>query len=677
MTRRQRVTKEQAARRLEQLRQQIRHHDFLYYVKSAPELSDGAYDKLYRELLDLEEQFPDLVTPDSPSQRVSGKVQEDLGEVRHLAPMLSLESAMEEDEVREFDKRVKKGIGEDDIEYMAEPKFDGLSVELVYKEGLLERGSTRGDGTVGEDVTENLKTIRSLPLRLLTDSHPAPGTVAIRCEAIMRVETFEDLNRRMTENGKEPFANPRNAASGSLRQLDTSITASRPLDLFAYEIMYADEIRLRSQSEVLETLRAWGFRVDESAGVHPNIDGTVSYHDEVEAGRDHLDVELDGIVIKVNQRIQQEELGERSRSPRWAIAFKFEPRHEVTVVRDIAVQIGRTGKLTPVALLLPVDVGGVTVSRATLHNLDEVDRKDVRIGDTVRIRRAGDVIPEVFETLLEKRTSEARRFRMPEACPVCGSTVVQQGAYHLCTGGWSCRAQQIGRISHFASRGAMEIEHLGEKTVAQLVERTLVSDLSDLYQLDKEQLLGLEGFADKSARNLLAAIDDSKSNTLDRFIFALGIPNVGQHVARVLATHFAALDAFMNASAEELVAVHEVGEEVAQSVVNYFEDPGNRAVIRKMLDAGVAPTWEQERIDRTLEGKKIVFTGTLEHLDRNVAKQLVEERGGRVTSSVSKKTDYVVAGENAGSKLENAHKLGVSVLTEKEFMDLIDVRHAT
>jgi DNA ligase (NAD+) len=328
-------------------------------------------------------------------------------------------------------------------------------------------------------------------------------------------------------------------------------------------------------------------------------------------------------------------------------------------------------------LLLPVDVGGVTVSRATLHNLDEVDRKDVRIGDTVRIRRAGDVIPEVFETLLEKRTSEARRFRMPEACPVCGSTVVQQGAYHLCTGGWSCRAQQIGRISHFASRGAMEIEHLGEKTVAQLVERTLVSDLSDLYQLDKEQLLGLEGFADKSARNLLAAIDDSKSNTLDRFIFALGIPNVGQHVARVLATHFAALDAFMNASAEELVAVHEVGEEVAQSVVNYFEDPGNRAVIRKMLDAGVAPTWEQERIDRTLEGKKIVFTGTLEHLDRNVAKQLVEERGGRVTSSVSKKTDYVVAGENAGSKLENAHKLGVSVLTEKEFMDLIDVRHAT
>ncbi len=341
------------------------------------------------------------------------------------------------------------------------------------------------------------------------------------------------------------------------------------------------------------------------------------------------------------------------------------------MVRDIAVQVGRTGKLTPVALLLPVDVGGVTVSRATLHNQDEVDRKDVRIGDTVRIRRAGDVIPEVFETLLEKRTSEVRRFRMPETCPVCSSAVVQQGANHLCTGGWSCRAQQIGGIGHFASRGAMEIEHLGEKTVAQLVERGLVNDLSDLYQLSKEKLLELEGFADKSAQNLLDAIEASKPTALDRFIYALGIPNVGRHVARVLATHFAGLDAFMSASAEELVAVHEVGEEVAQAVVTYFEDAGNRDVIKRMLDAGVAPTWEQERIDRTLEGKKIVFTGALELLDRNEAKRLVEERGGRVTSSVSKKTDFVVAGDNAGSKLDNARKLGVRVLTEKEFRDLV------
>jgi DNA ligase (NAD+) len=671
MIRRPRVTKEQATRRLEQLRQQIRRHDFLYYVKSAPDLSDGAYDKLYRELLHLEERFPELITSDSPSQRVSGKIQEDLDEVRHLAPMLSLESAMEEIEVREFDKRVKKGVGEDDIEYMAEPKFDGLSVELVYKDGLFERGATRGDGTVGEDVTENLKTIRSLPLRLQTENRPAPGTIAIRGEAIMRVETFEELNRRMTENGKEPFANPRNAASGSLRQLDTGITASRPLDLFAYEIMFADQIRFGSQGDVLEALGEWGFRIDPSARVHPNIDGALSYHDTIESKRDNLDYELDGIVIKVNQRAQQDELGERSRSPRWAIAFKFEPRHEVTVVRDIAVQVGRTGKLTPVALLLPVDVGGVTVSRATLHNQDEVDRKDVRIGDTVRIRRAGDVIPEVFETLVEKRTAETRRFRMPEACPVCSSAVVQQGAYHLCTGGWSCRAQQTGRIGHFASRGAMEIEHLGEKTVAQLVERGLVSDLSDLYHLSKETLLELEGFADKSAQNLLDAIEASKPNTLDRFIYALGIPNVGQHVARVLATHFAGLDAFMNASAEELVAVHEVGEEVAQAVVTYFEDRRNRDVIRKMLDAGVVPTWEQERVDRTLEGKKIVFTGALELLDRNEAKRLVEERGGRVTSSVSKKTDCVVAGEGAGSKLETARKLGIRVMTEKEFMALI------
>jgi DNA ligase (NAD+) len=665
------VTRDEAQKRLEALREDIRRHDYLYYVKDSPALSDAAYDQLFRELRSLEEQFPDLVTPDSPSQRVGGKVQEDLGEVRHLAPMLSLESAMTESEVIEFDKRVKKGLGEEHVQYTAEPKFDGLSVELVYVDGRFERGATRGDGVVGEDVSENLKTIRSLPLRLRTDDKPAPGTLAIRAEAIMLLAEFENLNRRMTESGKEPFANPRNAAAGSLRQLDTKVTASRPLDLFAYEIMYSDRIQLDSQSEVLATLAEWGFRTDSSARQCRDIGEATQYHDTIESKRDSLDYELDGVVIKVNSRAQQAELGERSRSPRWAVAFKFEPRHEVTVLMDVAVQVGRTGKLTPVALLRPVDVGGVTVSRATLHNQDEVDRKDIRFGDTVRVRRAGDVIPEVVEYLPEKRKPSAKRFQMPNRCPVCDSPVRQQGAYHLCTGGWACRAQQTSRIQHFASKGAMEIEYLGSKTVAQLVERGLVHSVADLYRLTKESLLELEGFADKSAENLLAAIEASKQMSLDRFIFSLGIPNVGQHVARVLATHFGSLDALMKASSEALVDVHEVGEEVANSVVSYFEDSQNRNVIQEMLNAGVRPSWEQVQTEKNLEGKKVVFTGGMTHLGRDEAKRLVEQRGGRVTSSVSKNTDLVVVGENPGSKAETAKKLGVEVVDEDTFMKLV------
>jgi DNA ligase (NAD+) len=384
-----------------------------------------------------------------------------------------------------------------------------------------------------------------------------------------------------------------------------------------------------------------------------------------------LDYEIDGVVIKVNSKAQQNELGERSRSPRWAVAFKFEPRHEVTVVTEVAVQVGRTGKLTPVALLRPVDVGGVTVSRATLHNQDEVDRKDVRIGDTVRIRRAGDVIPEVVEVLPDKRKADAKKFQMPSFCPVCDSPVMLQGAYHMCTGGWACRAQQTGRIQHFASRGAMEIEHLGGKTVAQLVDRGLVHNVADLYQLTKEGLMKLEGFADKSAENLLGAIDQSKSVSLDRFIYSLGIPNVGQHVARVLATRYGSLDGVMEASAEELVGVHEVGEEVASSVVSYFEDARNRNVIEKMLLAGVRPSWEQVQTERNLEGKKVVFTGGLTHLGRDEAKRLVEQRGGRITSSVSKNTDLVVVGENPGSKAGTAKKLGVEVVDEDTFLKLV------
>ena len=699
------MTKAQAAKRLEELRQEICHHDFLYYVKSAPEISDASYDRLMRELLALEREYPSLVTSDSPSQRVAGKVQEEFGEIAHLAPMLSLESAMNAQEVAEFDKRVKKGLGADvprvteglgaadpsdrmpesatnlflfmavggpvPFEYMAEPKFDGLSVELVFVDGRFERGSTRGDGTVGEDVTQNLKTIRSLPLRLQTAARSAPGTVAIRAEVIMRLSDFDALNRRMAKAGRDFFANPRNAAAGSLRQLDTRMTAERPLDLFAYEIMYSDQIRPASQEAVLAMLAEWGFRIDRSVRLCSDIEEAIEYHLERESERDRLDYEMDGVVIKVNRRDQQAELGERSRSPRWAVAFKFAPREEMTEVMDIVVQVGRTGKLTPVALLRPVDVGGVTVGRATLHNQDEVDRKDVRVGDTVQVRRAGDVIPEVVEVLLDKRKTGSRKFVMPDRCPVCDSPVVQQGAYHMCSGGLVCAAQQMGKIEHFASKGAMEIEHLGGKTVVQLFERGLVKDLADLYQLKNEDLLGLEGFAEKSAENLLTAIEASKHTRLDRFLYALGISNVGRHVAKVLAQRFGSLEAVMAAYEEELIAVHEVGDEVARAVTTFFRDEGNRGVVLKLVEVGVQPSWERASASASLAGMKIVFTGALSKISRDEAKRLVEGRGGRVTSSVSKKTDLVVVGDSPGSKLEQARKHGVKVLAEEEFLALV------
>ena len=665
------MTKPEARERIEALRSQIRRHDHLYYVKGHPSISDAAYDKLLRELSELEEKFPDLKTPDSPTERVSGRVQEAFGEVRHLAPMLSLESLMNEDEVREFGKRMEKGLGLSRVGYMAEPKFDGLSVELVYREGRFLRGSTRGDGAVGEDVSENLKTIRSLPLSLFTQERPASGTVSVRAEAIMRLEEFESLNRRITEMGREPFANPRNAASGSLRQLDTRVTASRPLDLFAYDVMYADSVAIRSQREALDLLAEWGFRVDPTSRLCESLDEVVAYHRELEAKRDDLDYEIDGIVVKVDRRDQQAELGSRSRSPRWAVAFKFAPRQEVTEVMDIAVSVGRTGKLTPVALLRPVDVSGVTVSRATLHNQDEVRRKDVRVSDRVRIQRAGDVIPEVVEVLLEHRKGDPPEFQMTTVCPVCGSRVELKGAYHVCTGGWSCRAQQTGRIEHFASRGAMEIEFLGEKTVAQLVERGLVRDLSDLYRLEKKDLLELDGFAEKSAENLVNAIEASKKAPLDRFLYGLGIGNVGQHVAQVLASHFGSLARIMDATEDELLSVHEIGEEVARSVVDYFTDVKNRRVIEDMQRNGLDLVWEASQKEKTLAGTRVVFTGTLSKLHRDHAKRLVEERGGRVTSSVSKNTSFVVAGEDAGSKAEKARELGVKVLSEDDFLAMV------
>src|SRR5215831_7398122 len=504
------MTRAEAKQRISELAEEIRAHDHRYYVLEKPVVSDAHYDRLFRELKTLEEQFPDLRPPDSPTLRVGGGLRSAFKKVRHIAPLRSLDSLMDEEELRDFDERVRKGLEIERPVYVAEPKFDGLSVELVYEDGVLVRGSTRGDGEIGEDITENLRTIRALPLRLAGESRTHRGTIAVRGEALMPLAEFEALNKRLIEENEEPFANPRNAAAGAVRQLDPGITASRRLDFFAYEVMDAEHERLATQSATLDALREWGFHVESSVKRCAGLDDVLAFHAKLKEKRDRLPYEIDGVVIKVDRADWQELLGARSRSPRWAVAFKFPPRIEVTEVLDIAVQVGRTGKLTPVAVLRPVDVSGVTVSRATLHNQDELDRKDVRIGDTVRVRRAGDVIPEVVEVLKDKRPRGAERFELPKKCPVCGAPVEKVGAAHQCTNELSCRAQIQGHIEHFTSRGAMDIRGLGSRTVEQLLEKGLVKDLADIYTLGPIDFAGLEGFAEKSIENMMEAIEASR-----------------------------------------------------------------------------------------------------------------------------------------------------------------------
>jgi DNA ligase (NAD+) len=557
---------------------------------------------------------------------------------------------------------------------MAEPKFDGLSIELVYEDGVFMRGSTRGDGEVGEDVTENLRTIRAIPLRLRADGPPARGTVAVRGEVLIPLPAFQELNQKLIAAGEEPFASARNAAAGTVRQLDVSITGSRRLDLFAYEIMAYDppargKHPFPTQHAMLETLRAWGFHVEDNVMRSEGIDDALAFHSKLLERRDRLAYEIDGVVIKVDDRAAQTRLGMRSRSPRWAVAFKFPPREEVTQVLDIVVQVGRTGKLTPVAQLKPVDVSGVTVSRATLHNQDELDRKDVRIGDTVRVRRAGDVIPEVVEVLVDRRPKGAKRFELPAKCPVCGSDVVREGAAHLCTNGLACPAQLERHIVHFTMRGAMDIDGLGAKTVKQLLDRGLVKDLADLYQLTPIHLVELDGFAEKSIENLLAAIETSKKPRFDRFIFALGIEHVGDTVARLLADHFKGITELREASEPSLQQIRGIGPEVAASVHHFFANPRNRKVLDRLLKAGVKPVAEERpEGPRALDGEIVLFTGGLETMPRPDAQRLAERHGARIAGSISKKVTLVVAGPGAGSKLDDARRLGLKVIDERAFL---------
>lgn len=659
--------------RLAQLRETIRHHDYLYYVKDRPEISDGEYDRLFQELVELEAAHPDLVTPDSPTQRVGAAPLAELGKIQHERPMLSLDSLVNPEDVRSFDLRMKRELGVQAVEYTVEPKFDGLSVELVYDRGRFVRGSTRGDGNTGEDVTANLRTIRSLPLHLQAGAD-APAHLAARAEVYMRLDDFQRLNRRMVERSEEPFANPRNAAAGSLRQLDPRITAGRPLVVTCYEIVVMDKPQPETHWAELDALARWGLPVPAHRRLCDAIDDVMAFHRETEAQRDQLAYEIDGIVVKVNRRDWQERLGAKSRSPRWAVAFKFPPRKEITVVQNIIVSVGRTGTLTPLALLRPVEVGGVTISRATLHNADEVARKDIRVGDTVKVERAGDVIPAIAGRVPVPNETRSEPFTMPDHCPICGSAVAREGAYFYCTGLAVCPAQLRGTIEHFASKQAMNIEGLGKKTVAQLVDRGLVKTLADLYRLTKEQVLTLEGFADRSADLLMASIERSKQVPLARFLMGLGIRQVGRHIANVLAKEFGSLDAIMAADKERLESVKEIGPEISSSLVSFFQEASNRRVIEQLRELGLSIEESAPQRDRSrlpLSGQVFVFTGGLEAFGREEAKALVEQLGGTVSSSVGKHTTYVVAGHEAGSKLDRARELGVRILNEDEFKELV------
>ncbi len=663
---------EEVRRRAEALRRELHYHNYRYYVLDDPVISDGEYDALLRELQEIERRYPELVTPDSPTQRVGAPPLEAFEPAEHAVPMLSLENAADEAELREFDARVHRFLGtEEPIAYVCEPKFDGLAVELVYERGRLVRGSTRGDGQVGEDVTVNLRTIRTVPLVLLGEG--IPSLVDVRGEVVMPVEAFRRLNREQQERGLAPFANPRNAAAGSVRQLDSSITARRPLEFFAYGVGRLEGVRVGTHWDLLGRLAAWGFRVSEHRRRLTGIDAVVAYCRSMEARRDEFPFEIDGCVVKVDSLELQERLGAKARAPRWAVAYKFPPRQATTRILDIVPSVGRTGAITPVAVLEPVEVGGVTVSRATLHNPDDVERKGILIGDWVVVQRAGDVIPEVVRPIPERRTGEERPFVMPDRCPVCGARVERPEGEVIprCTG-LNCPAQLKGRIRHFASRRAMDIEGLGTKLVDQLVDKGLVRDVADLFRLRREDLVPLERMAEKSADNLVRAIERAKDTDLGRFVYALGIRHVGEATARALAEHFGSLEALMEASEEDLLRVPDVGPEVAGSVRSFFAEPANRASIRRMLEAGVRPRPIRPPGDaavRPLEGKTFVFTGTLSSMTRNEAKARVEALGGRVSSSVSRRTDFVVVGADPGSKADRARGLGVPMLDEAGFLE--------
>ena len=659
---------------VENLRKALHYHNHRYHVLDDPEISDAEYDRMMQALIKLEDAYPAVKSPESPSARVGAAPLDKFETIAHTIPMLSLDNAFADEDILDFDKRVKRNLNQEtEIVYTAEPKMDGVAVELVYESGKLVAASTRGDGITGELITANVKTIGAVPIVMQSeDVAVIPSRLEVRGEVFIGIEAFKKWNSERVDQGLSPFANPRNATAGSLRQLDSNITASRPLEIFFYGVGAVENFDSRSHWDLLEALQNWGFRINPLIRPKVLVNDVLAYYRELSDMRHRLPYDIDGMVVKVDSIALQQQLGATSRSPRWAIAYKFKAVQETTLVENIEVQVGRTGVLTPVAHLKPVNVGGVTVSRATLHNEDEIEKKDVLIGDTVLVQRAGDVIPEVVKVITSQRKGTEKRFEMPATCPVCGSQVTRfhGEAATRCTN-TGCSAQTKERIKHFASKGAFDIDGLGHKLVEQLVEKGVVSSYADLFGLGFETLASLERMGDKSAENLLAAIETSKRIRFARFLYALGIRHVGEHVAVLLADHFASLEALTNASTEKLTGIDGVGPVVAESIANFFKQEENRNIIRRLIESGVQVKHDVKQNTGELDGKIFVLTGTLPNLPRRKAKEMIESSGGKVTGSISRNTNFLVAGDSPGSKMEKARELGVAVIDEAALLELI------
>jgi len=663
-------------KKIETLREKIRHHEHLYYVLDNPEISDAEFDKLMQQLKDLEAEHPDLITADSPTQRVGGRPREGFVKVRHSSPMLSLDNTYSEEELRAWERRVHELSGRKDVEYVCELKLDGMSLSLGYDDGQLVRGITRGDGTVGEDVTLNVRTVRSVPLSIPKEKLKKAGIppdFEVRGELLMPLAAFKRMNHERESKGLPLFANPRNATAGTVRQLESRVTAERRLDYFSYMLLQNGRTYFDRHSKTLDALDTAGFKVNQNRKLVHNINEAWAFIQQWEGKRDSLPYEIDGIVIKVDRTALQDELGFTGKAPRWAIAYKYAARAGITKLEDIRVQVGRTGKLTPVAMLAPVLIGGTTVRNATLHNMDEIERLGVKIGDWVQVERGGDVIPKVTKVIEDKdHPRGTRTFEMPEKCPVCGTKVVRtEGEVDYRCVNANCPAKLRETILHFASRGVLNIDGMGEALVIQLTERGLVKDVADIYKLTKKDLLSLERFAEKSAQNIVDEVERSKKLPLERVIYGLGIRFVGERTAQFLAQHFGSMEALEHASQEELQDVNEVGPRIAESIVEFFSIAANRKLIERLREAGLTLTGQKKQRGTKLAGKTFVLTGTLANLTRDEAKKMIEDAGGKVTGSVSKKTDYVVAGTDAGSKLDKAKELGVKVIDEKEMKGIL------